>query len=215
MKGKAQFLGLSHIEKLNFLTHGASFALVLVTAPILLIRAFQFDDSWLVRITILGFLIATLIMFGTSTMYHFSQDAERKRQWRLADHIGIYVMIAGSYAPVLAIYFWQPKGQVIFIVMWLIALAGAVFKWFATGKYDLLSTLLYVLMGLSILTVSDDFFPLLPANVKFYLILGGLSYLVGVFFYLFKYWSYHHPVWHLFVMGGAFSHWWAVWLALT
>ena len=210
-----QFLALSHIEKGNFLTHGVSFVLVLLTAPFLLFRAFHYDDSWLIRGTILGFLMGALLMFGTSTMYHFSLGAERKRKWRFADHVAIYVMIAGSYSPFMAIYFWEPKGQMIFVAMWIMALAGTVFKWFATGKYDLLSTLLYVLMGLSILVVSDSFFPLVPAEVKFYIYAGGLSYLIGVFFYLFKYWSYHHPVWHIFVMGGAFSHWWGICLALS
>lgn len=215
MKSHSKFRSLSYIEQLNFLTHGVSFIIVVLTVPLLLLRSFNFNASIFEILTIVGFLVGSLMMFGTSTMYHYSIDVEQKKLWRLADHIGIYIMIAGSYSPFLAIYFWQPKGQFILISMWTMAFLGVIFKWFTTGRYDLLSTLLYVLMGLSILWVSDEFFPLLPSAVKYYLVLGGLFYLVGVFFYLFKSWSYHHPFWHLFVMGGAFSHWWAVWLAMT
>jgi len=183
-------------------------------APFVVQQAIIVFDSSLITVTVLGFIIGALVMFGTSSMYHFSIDEILKKKWRRADHIGIYIMIAGSYSPFMTIYFWQSEGKIVLIGMWMMALAGAIFKWFATGRFNLISTGLYVLMGLSILWVSEAFFPLLPSSVKYFLLQGGFLYLVGVFFYLFKQWKYHHPVWHLFVMGGAFSHLWSLWLAL-
>jgi len=96
-----------------------------------------------------------------------------------------------------------------------LVIGGVIFKLYTTGKFQHLSTAAYVLMGLSVLWVSGEFFPLISSSIKYLIIGGGLFYLVGVFFYLRKAWRYHHPVWHLFVLAGAQSHWWAVWLALS
>lgn len=131
-----------------------------------------------------------------------------------ADHMSIYVMIAGSYTPFIWIYYWVPEGEYLLILLWSLVVLGILFKFAFTGRYTFVSTMIYVLMGLSILWVADTFFGLLPYEVYLFLIAGGVFYLVGVLFYLMKFWRYHHPVWHLFVMGGAGSHWWALWLAL-
>ena len=147
-------------------------------------------------------------------MYHAIKDIQLKWLLRKADHISIYFMIAGSYTPFILVYFNNRQGMILLIIMWALVLIGTIFKSFATGKYTTLSTLTYILMGGSILWVSRSFFPLLPTKVFGLLIVGGLFYLAGVFFYVNKSLKYHHPIWHLFVLGGAISHWWAVWFAL-
>lgn len=100
------------------------------------------------------------------------------------------------------------------IVMWALTLLGTLFKIYTIGKFKTLSTAIYVLMGTAILLISDAFFPLLPKIVLTLIVAGGIAYLVGVLFYLRKSWKYHHPIWHLFVLAGAFCHWWAVWFSL-
>lgn len=154
------------------------------------------------------------LMFTTSTLYHAYKEPYTKWLMRKADHIGIFFMISGSYTPFILIFYKNKSGLILLSVMWILAFLGTIFKVFTTGKYKYLSTIIYVAMGASILWVSDSFFPLLPKTVSTLIYMGGAYYLIGTVFYLRKSWRYHHPVWHLFVMAGAISHWWALWYSL-
>jgi len=156
-----------------------------------------------------------MLTFTTSTMYHAVKDPHLKVLMRKADHISIYFMIAGSYTPFILIYYKNESGLILLSIMWILTLIGTIFKAFATGKFSKLSTATYVAMGAAILVVSDSFFPLLPTRVSTLIVMGGAYYLIGVLFYNRKSWKYHHPVWHVFVLAGAISHWWAVWYALS
>jgi len=123
-------------------------------------------------------------------------------------------MISGSYTPFIMIYYKNESGLTLLSAMWIMTFLGTIFKIFTTGKYKYFSTAIYVAMGAAILWVSDSFFPLLPEKVSTLIYMGGAYYLIGVLFYLRKSWKYHHPVWHLFVLAGAISHWWAIWWSL-
>jgi len=185
----------------------------LISAPILCNRVDSDDSSW-VLLGILIFLGSSAWTFFTSTRYHYVTSDEAKWFWKRMDHIAIYGMIAGSYTPFIIYYLWNAQGQRLLIFVWSIFLLGVVFKMYTAGRFRMLSTVLYILMGCSILLVADSFFSIVHEEVTHFLICGGLSYLIGAVFYLFKNWKYHHPVWHLFVMGGAGCHWWALWLML-
>ncbi len=156
-----------------------------------------------------------ILIFTASTLYHAYSDPYTKWLMRKADHISIFFMIAGSYTPFILIFYKVEAGLTLLSIMWGLTFLGTIFKAFTTGKYNLISTAIYVAMGISILWVSDSFFPLLPQKVTTLIYMGGAYYLIGVVFYLRKSWKYHHPVWHLFVLAGAASHWWALWYSLT
>ena len=184
----------------------------MLTSIWILPKARSFGEEGLLGTAV--FLSGFLLTFSTSTMYHSFKDIQLKWLLRKADHISIYFMIAGSYTPFILIYYNNRPGLTLLSIMWILALGGTIFKSFATGKYTKLSTITYIFMGASILWVSPDFFPLLPRRVYSLVVIGGLMYLLGVYFYVKKSYKYHHPIWHLFVLGGAISHWWAVWYAL-
>lgn len=154
------------------------------------------------------------MMFLTSTLYHYFQEPRTKWTLKKADHISIYFMIAGSYTPFILLFYKNEHGLLLLSAMWVLTFLGTIFKIFTTGQFQHLSTAIYVLMGMAILIVSESFFPLLPLKVAVLIIMGGVYYLIGVLFYLRKSWYFHHPVWHLFVMAGALSHWWALYFAL-
>lgn len=167
------------------------------------------------------FLLGTMIFMGgflmtftTSSLYHLYQEPKTKWLMKKADHISIYFMISGSYTPFILIFYKNEQGLILLTVMWILTFLGTLFKVFTTGKFKYLSTAIYVLMGASIFWVSDSFFPLLPKTVSTLLLMGGAYYLIGVIFYLRKSWHYHHPVWHVFVLAGAISHWWALWWSI-
>ena len=179
-----------------------------------LFQKVEAHNNILLTIGVIVFLLSSTWTFFTSTKYHYVTGDNEKWFWKRMDHIAIYGMIAGTYTPFLIYYLWNSSGQRLLIFVWCIFLAGVIFKMFTAGRFKILSTVLYVLMGFSILLVADPFFSLLPSDVMRYLIIGGAFYLIGAIFYLLKNWKYHHPIWHLFVIAGASAHWWSLWLML-
>jgi len=200
------------VERLNVFTHSLGIFYGVLTTIWILPKARIAGEDALIGSMV--FLAGFILTFSTSTLYHAIKDVQLKWLMRRADHICIFFMIAGSYTPFILLYYKNKTGLTLLTIMWVLTLLGTVFKAFATGKYPNLSITIYVLMGAAILWISQSFFPLLPLQVTSLILAGGLSYLIGVFFYRKKSWKYSHPIWHLFVLGGALSHWWALWYAL-
>ena len=197
------------IERLNIWTHVVGILYGALGSYPLISRSMQMPEMvWSVSIYIAGFMMT----FITSTLYHAAKEPSLKWKLKTADHISIYFMIAGSYTPFVMAYLKTQQGFLLLTVMWILSFLGILFKIYTTGRLRVLSTSIYVLMGMAIVLLSDDFFSRCPKDVSILILIGGLSYLIGVIFYLRKSWYYHHPIWHVFVLIGAVSHWWAVWL---
>ena len=200
------------VERLNVLTHLLGLLYFILSAPFLIRSASSNSEE-----ALLGSVTFTLCgaaLFLSSTLYHYITDPETKWLLKKADHISIYFMIAGSYTPFMLIYLRNRTGLIMLAIIWGLTLFGTLFKLYTTGKFRILSTSIYVLMGAAILWISDSFFPLLSESVRILIIIGGIFYLGGLIFYLQKKWKYGHPVWHIFVLGGAICHWWALFNSL-
>ncbi len=100
----------------------------------------------------------------------------------------------------------------VFGVLWTMVLVGGIFKYFFTHKFNLISTLAYVAMGCMVVFILEPLNNLVPSASLFWVSVGGLSYLIGVIFYLWKKMYFNHLIWHIFVLGGSLSHFIAVWL---
>lgn len=155
-----------------------------------------------------------LLLFTCSTIYHITQEAAVKRIFLIFDHISIYFLIAGTYTPFLLIYMNDAFGITLLSVLWGLTAVGIIFKLRFTGKYDLISTSIYVLMGWIMLVGGRRFFEELPWSVIILLCVGGGLYTIGAFFYIWDRYRYTHAVWHAFVLGGALCHYVAVLLAM-
>lgn len=201
------------IEKLNARTALPGLIAGIIMVPIFISKASNSIHSY-AHLGSIVFLFGFILMFLASFLYHNTQSGALKWKMKKLDHSSIYIMIAGSYTPFVLFFFWTDSGKFLLTSIWVVGIAGILFKYYTTGRFKYFSTLMYVLMGMSVLIVSRSFFPLLPKQVLFLIILGGGAYLSGVVFYLMKFWKYHHPIWHLFVLGGAASHGLAVFLAL-
>jgi hemolysin III len=129
---------------------------------------------------------------------------------RVCDHAAIFLLIAGSYTPFLLVSLRGPWGWSLFGVVWAIAVAGIVLKLFYTGRFRLLSTILYLFMGWIVLIAIKPLVEALPRSSLIFLFAGGAAYSAGTLFYLWKRLPYHHAVWHLFVLGGSACHFFAV-----
>ena len=191
-------------EQLNAWTHGIGAALGIV-ALILLIVYSDSSKPWsLFSVIVYG--ISIIILFLASTFYHAVEGEKRKHYFRIVDHISIYLLIAGTYTPVLLISLRDSLGWPLFWIVWGIAAFGVILKLFFTGKFEVFSTLLYLVMGWLIVFDFSNVSQVLGANGILWLYAGGLFYTVGIIFYVVQKIPYNHVIWHLFVLGGAICH---------
>ena len=133
-----------------------------------------------------------------------------KKKIRVFDHISIFYLIAGSYAPVCLITLYDSSGIKIFTYVIILALLGTLMKIFFTGKFDKTFLLFYLCMGWLIILDFDSVVSLIPLNGILLLVLSGLLYSVGTIFYSLQNMKYSHAIWHLFVLGGSASHYFVV-----
>jgi hemolysin III len=150
--------------------------------------------------------ISIIVLFTASTFYHSIRNTRRKQYFRVVDHISIYLLIAGTYTPVLLITLEQSLGWTLFWVVWGIAAIGIILKLFFTGRFELFSTLLYLVMGWLIVFDFSTLSDLVDPNAIILFFAGGLAYTVGVIFYVVDRIPYNHLIWHIFVLAGAVCH---------
>lgn len=191
-------------EKLNAITHaiGAVFGIV----ALILLIVFETKKTAFSLFSVIVYGISIIILFTASTMYHSFTDEKKKHYFRIVDHISIYLLIAGTYTPVLLITLEQSKGWLLFYIVWAIAGFGVILKLFFTGKFETFSTLLYLVMGWLIVFDFSTLSSLMASNGLVLLIAGGLAYTVGIVFYAIEKIPYNHVIWHLFVLAGAILH---------
>jgi hemolysin III len=155
-----------------------------------------------------------LLLFTSSTVYHFSQEPAVKHMFKVLDHISIYFLIAGTYTPFLLVYMNNDFGITLLSVLWGLSVVGIFFKIRFTGRFEIISTIIYLFMGWIMVAGGRRFFEDLPVPVLIFICIGGGLYSIGVFFYIWDKYYYTHAVWHLFVLTGAISHYVAVLLAM-
>lgn len=197
-------------EKLNSISHafGALFGIV---ALILLIIGDTHKTDWsLFSVIIYG--ISIIVLFTASTFYHAVNGEKRKHFFRIVDHISIYLLIAGTYTPVLLISLAESNGWLLFYIVWGIAAFGVILKLFFTGRFEVFSTLLYLIMGWLVIFDFSNLSAALGNNGVLFLFAGGLAYTVGIVFYAIHKIPYNHVIWHLFVLAGAIFHFFMIYL---
>ena len=195
-------------EKLNALTHAIGAVFGIVALVLLIIFETKKTEFSLFSVVVYG--ISIIILFTASTMYHSFTDEKKKHYFRIVDHISIYLLIAGTYTPVLLITLEQSKGWLLFYIVWAIAAFGVILKLFYTGRFEAFSTILYLVMGWLIVFDFSTLNNLMPANGIILLMAGGLAYTFGIVFYAIEKIPYNHVIWHLFVLAGAICHFFMV-----
>ncbi|HLV61794.1 PAQR family membrane homeostasis protein TrhA [Galbibacter sp.] len=154
--------------------------------------------------------LSFIMLFLVSSCYHAVKDIGIKTFLRKLDHICIYFLIAGSYTPVCLIALIHDSGWLLFSSVWVISALGFILKLFYTGRYEIVSVLLYLVMGWLIVLDGKNVLETLTENQLNLLLLGGFFYSFGVVFYLLKKLNYHHVIWHFFVLGGAVAHYFMI-----
>lgn len=191
-------------EKLNAWSHGVGVLLGCI-GLILLITTVNTTKDWhLFSVTVYG--LSVIILFLASTLYHSVSDKTLKTRFRIIDHISIYLLIAGTYTPVLLILLAGSLGWPLFYAVWGIAAFGVVLKLFFTGRFEIFSTLLYLVMGWLIVFDYSNLSVVIGPNGVWWLFAGGFFYTIGIIFYAIHKIPYNHVIWHVFVLAGAICH---------
>ncbi len=194
-------------EFLNTLTH--FFGLILTIIGIPFILYFNNDHTEYSLFSIILFLFGLLSVYLSSTIYHYTKNNKLKSVFRKIDHISIFYLILGSYAPVCLVTLLDFSGITIFLIVFTLAIIGTILKVFFTGKIEKASLLLYLVMGWLIISDISTLFSLIPIQAKILLAISGLSYTIGTLFYKSNK-KYAHTIWHLFVLSGSITHYFFV-----
>jgi hemolysin III len=198
-------------EKTNIWSHILGLGLSIVGLGLLLLKSMAFGDPWhIAASTIFG--LSLVCLYAASATYHSATDLRKRARRRIFDHAAIYVLIAGTYTPFTLITLKGWVGWTIFAVSWGMAVTGVILKLFYTGRFILLSTLMYVFMGWMIIFAVKPLSVNLAAGGMFWLIAGGVAYTVGAILYSIRKIPFNHAIFHLFVLLGSFCHFLSVYL---
>ncbi|MDT3295706.1 hemolysin III family protein [Shewanella sp. SP2S2-6] len=200
-------------EIANSVSHGLGVIAGIVALVLMLLKG----QDHLTPIQLTGVAIygtSIIVLFLCSTLYHSVSHSGWKHKLKIADHCAIYCLIAGTYTPLMLISLQGTQSIVILTAIWSLAIGGILFKTLFIHKFKMLSLVLYLAMGWLCVTVMGDLTAAMSELGFNLLILGGLFYTLGVVFYVGKRIPFNHAIWHLFVLGGAMSHFLCIYLTV-
>ena len=196
-------------EVVNILTHGIGIGLAVAALTLLVVFAGIKGDAWaIVSCAIFGVTMITLY-FG-STMCHATIGKKHECFFEVWDSVAIYALIAGTYTPFLLVNLRGWVGWIVFAILWGIVLFGSYMKIKNPKQQPRWMVALYVAMGWTLLFILPAMIRSIPARGMWFILAGGLSYTIGVIFYLWRRMKFSHAVWHLFVIGGSVCFFFAV-----
>lgn len=197
-------------EIANAITHGIGVLLSIAALVILVVFSAIDGTAW----HVVGFAIfgsSLIILYLASTLYHSFTNIRTKRLFRKFDHMSIFLLIAGTYTPFCLVALPGWIGWTIFGITWACAITGIVFKAFYTGAHERVSTFLYIAMGWLIVPAIWELYNSITTETFTWLITGGLFYTAGTYFFVNDLQNrFYHSIWHLFVLAGSISHFFAV-----
>ena len=196
-------------ERINIISHALGLFFSVVGVVFLVVKAATYGSAvHIVSVSVFG---ASLIaLYTSSTIYHSATDPTIRKALRTVDHSAIYVLIAGTYTPFALVTLGGALGWTIFGLTWGMAVAGITLKLFFTGRFDRLSTSMYVFMGWMIVFAIKPLIAALSSQGLALLAAGGIAYTVGALLYSIKKMPFGHAAFHLLVLAGSACHFVAV-----
>lgn len=196
-------------EVLNILTHGIGIGLAMAGLVLLEVFAAFKGDVWaIVSCAIFGLTMFTLY-FG-STMCHAMIGQKSECFFEVWDSVAIYALIAGTYTPFMLVNLRGWVGWTVFGILWAITIFGAFMKIRNPKQQPRWMVLLYLVMGWTLVFILPAMIKHISVRGMAFILAGGLSYSLGVIFYLWRRMKFSHAIWHLFVIGGSVCFFFAV-----
>jgi hemolysin III len=196
-------------ESINVSSHALGFVLSIIALGALLFRSLPGGDILKIASAAI-FGCALVLTYATSTIYHSNRSPLQRSRMRIMDHACIYLLIAGTYTPFVLIVLQGFIGWTIFGISWGMAITGITLKIFFTGRYRLLSTLMYLFMGWLIVFAIVPLIEKMPVIGMRWLVAGGLAYSIGAILYAIRKIPLNHAIFHVFTMVGSICHFIAV-----
>ena len=196
-------------ERLNVVSHAIGLLLSVVGLILLIIKAGQLSATAL-KVSYWIFGSSMIILYTASTLYHSVKERKLRYRLNILDHASIYILIAGTYTPFSLVTLEGTVGWIIFSVVWALAITGVILKLFFTGKFQTLSTIMYVAMGWIIVFAVKPLINNLSQDGLIWLFSGGISYTIGAIIFSIDRLKYNHAIFHLFVLFGTFCHFLAI-----
>jgi hemolysin III len=196
-------------EIANSLTHGFGTALAIAALVILVAFAALADDGYKLASAIV-YGVTLVLQYAASTLYHALPQPRVKHLFKILDHCGIYLLIAGTYTPFCLVTLRDANGWWLFGVIWGLAAVGIALEAFWVYRPRWVSALLFLGMGWLVVTSIGPLADNLAPGGLWLLVAGGLAYTVGTVFYVLERIHFMHAVWHLWVLVGSVLHFLAV-----
>lgn len=198
-------------EIAHAVTHGLGLLLSIGGLVVMVVYSARYGDAW--HITSSCIYGTTLILlYAGSTLYHGIPHVNAKRILRRFDHAAIFLLIAGTYTPFTLVSIRGGWGWSLFVLVWGIALVGMVLELATEQRFKRLSMMLYLGLGWLVVVAIKPMLAAVDTAGLFLLLAGGLCYSLGVLFYVWKSLTYHHAIWHLFVLAGSALHFFSVFI---
>ncbi len=196
-------------EVANSVSHGIGAVLSAVGLGLLVWLSARYGDVWYVVSSIV-YGVSLILLYSASTLYHATTNPRAKRIFQLLDHSMIFVLIAGTYTPFALVSLRGVLG-----IIWSGLGNSACRYWMKKERIKWLSLSLYLGMGWMAIIIIKPMMDAVPSVGLMFLLAGGLSYSLGVIFYVRKQMLYHHAIWHAFVLAGSALHFCAVLLGVV
>lgn len=201
-------------DPVSSLTHFIA-ALLSIAGLVLLICSSVFNATVWHVVTFSIFGASLILLYTASSVYHFLNISEKiTKILRKVDHMMIFILIAGTYTPICLIPLRGPWGWSLFGSIWGLALIGIFIKMFYNNLPRWISTIIYILMGWLVIIAIYPLIKTVPVPAVLWLVSGGIIYTLGALIYGLKWPKFNskifgfHEIFHLFVMGGSFCHYW-------
>ncbi len=195
--------------------HGLGVVLGLAGAVALVATSLTAHLGWGERVAVVVYATALVGMLGVSATYNLYPVSPRKWLLRRADHALIYLMIAGTYTPLVTLVGTGPTAWALLTVIWVVAGIGIALKLFCPGRYDRLSIGLYLVLGWSGLLAYESVIAALQPTALWLLAIGGALYTVGVVFHVWRSLPFQNAIWHAFVLAATACHYGTVWASMS
>jgi hemolysin III len=192
-------------EWANILTHGFGAVAAVAVTTLLVVSAGLQGEPWRI-VTLAIFGAALIAVYGISTLYHLVRRPQTKRLLRKLDHAAIFLLIAGTYTPLLLVTLGGGWGWSFFGIVWGLAAAGLTLKLVCFERFGWSQLGLKLVMGWLCLIAIGPFLAAFTTPGLIWIAAGGLAYTAGVVFFLWHRLPYHHAVWHVFVLVGSGCH---------
>ncbi|MET0367822.1 MAG: hemolysin III family protein [Methylobacterium sp.] len=196
------------------IVHGLGVALGVLGAGTLILTALSAHLAFGAQAALFVYACALVLMLGVSATYNLYPVGPRKWLLRRADHALIYLMIAGTYTPLVTLVGSGPVAYGLLAVIWVVALIGIAVKLFLPGRFDRLSIALYLILGWSGLFAYESVIAALQPTALWLLAIGGALYSIGVVFHVWRTLPFQNAIWHAFVLIATACHYGTIWSSL-